>query len=188
MVVRRAPAVFLDRDGVLNEAVVIDGRPHPPRSVEELRILPGVADACARLHAEGLALVCITNQPDIARGAASPAAVEAINEQLRSSLALDAVAICPHDDADRCACRKPAPGMILDAAAALGLDLEHSVVVGDRWRDVEAGRRAGCPTVFIDQGYGEPKPDSADVVAASLAEAVPAIINLSRRSAGVPRE
>jgi D-glycero-D-manno-heptose 1,7-bisphosphate phosphatase len=182
------PAVFLDRDGVLNAALVLDGRPHPPRSTEEVTLLAGVEDACARLRAGGFALVCITNQPDIARGTLSPATLEAINESLRVRLGLDAVAVCPHDDADGCACRKPEPGLILDAAFRLGLDLDHSVVVGDRWRDIEAGRRAGCPTVLIDYAYDEPRPESPDAVATSLAEAVPLIISLSRRAAGVPTE
>jgi len=152
-----------------------------------MTLLPGVEAACAALRAEGLALVCITNQPDIARGTADVAAVNAINQRLATLLKLDAVAVCPHDDADRCGCRKPQPGLILDTAAELGLDLGRSVVVGDRWRDVEAGRRAGLPTVFIDHRYDEPRPQ-ADAVAASLAEAVPFIISLSRRKAGVPTE
>ena len=182
------PAVFLDRDGVLNAAVIVAGRPHPPRTVEEMTVLPGVAEACARLRAAGFRLVCITNQPDIARGTASAQAVDAINEQLRTSLGLDLVAVCPHDDGDGCGCRKPKPGLILDAAAQLDLDLDRSVVVGDRWRDVEAGQRAGCSTVFIDRGYAEPRPQSADAIAASLVEAVPDIIRLSRRETGVPME
>lgn len=176
------PAVFLDRDGVLNAAVVVDGRPHPPRSVDEMRLLPGVEDACARLRGAGFALVCVTNQPDIARGVTTAATVAEINEQLRRRLSLDAVAVCPHDDADGCACRKPKPGLIRDAAALLGLDLERSVVVGDRWRDIEAGRQAGCRTVLIDGAYDEPTA-VADAVAGSLDEAVPWIIGLSRREA-----
>lgn len=182
------PAVFLDRDGVLNAAVVIEGRPYPPRTVAETALLPGVEEACAALRGEGFALVCITNQPDIARGTATREAVDAINAHLQQRLHLDAVAVCPHDDADACDCRKPQPGLILRAAAQLGADLERSVVVGDRWRDVEAGRRAGCATVFVDHGYDERRPEAPDAVAGSLAEAVPMIISLSRRAAGVPRE
>ncbi|MGD0834045.1 MAG: HAD family hydrolase [Candidatus Dormibacteria bacterium] len=177
-----APAVFLDRDGVLNAAVVIDGRPHPPRDAGEMRLLPGVEGACARLREAGFILVCITNQPDIARGATTAAIVAEINGRLQRELALDAVAVCPHDDADGCACRKPRPGLILEAAAHLGVDLTRSVVVGDRWRDVEAGRRAGCRTVLLDRAYDEPMA-IADAVAGSLDEAVPLIIALSREGA-----
>jgi D-glycero-D-manno-heptose 1,7-bisphosphate phosphatase len=188
MVAGRTPAVFLDRDGVLNQAVVVDGRPHPPATADEVVIIDGVAEACAHLRAEGFALVCITNQPDIARGTTSTDTVAAINERVRSALDLDAVATCPHDDGDECACRKPAPGLILDTAASRGLDLGSSVVVGDRWKDVEAGHRAGCATVFIDHGYAEARPERPDAVATSLLEAVPVIISLSRRNAGVPME
>ena len=177
-----APAVFLDRDGVLNAAVVVNGRPHPPRSADEMRLLPGVEAACAGLRDAGFALVCVTNQPDIARGTTSATVVAEINERIQRRLALDAVAVCPHDDADECACRKPKPGLILEAATRLGLDLERSVVVGDRWRDVEAGRRAGCRTVLIDHAYDEPMA-VADAIAGSLSEAVPSIISLSRRGA-----
>lgn len=177
-----APAVFLDRDGVLNAAVVVDGHPHPPLTADEMTLLPGVEDACVRLRAAGFALVCVTNQPDIARGTTSATAVAAINERLRKRLGLDSVAVCPHDDADGCTCRKPKPGLILEAAARLGLDLTRSVMVGDRWRDVEAGRAAGCATVLIDHAYDEPMPAVPDATAASLIEALPSIIDLSRRN------
>jgi D-glycero-D-manno-heptose 1,7-bisphosphate phosphatase len=179
--VTAAPAVFLDRDGVLNAAVVVDGHPHPPRDADEMTLLPGVEEACARLREAGFTLVCVTNQPDIARGTTTAAAVAAINERLQGRLGLDAVAVCPHDDVDGCDCRKPKPGLILEAAVRLGLDLARSVVVGDRWRDIEAGRAAGCATVLIDHAYDEPVPVVADATAASLSGAVPSIIGLSRR-------
>lgn len=166
------PAVFLDRDGVLNRPVVLDGRPHPPRSVEQLELYPDAAGACARLHALGFVLVVVTNQPDVARGDLEVEVVEDIHRQLRREVPLDGLYVCLHDDADGCGCRKPAPGMLTAAAADLGLDLGRSVMVGDRWRDVEAGRRAGCRTVHIDRGYRERLPRGADFVAPSLAEAV----------------
>ncbi len=163
--------VFLDRDGVLNEALVRRGRPHPPSSVDELRILPGVPESCARLSRAGFALVVVTNQPDIARGSATPAVVEEIHAYLRSQIALDAIYVCPHDDAEGCGCRKPRAGLLLQAASDLGLDLGRSYMVGDRWRDVEAGQRAGCRTVFVDRGYDEQRPLGSDTVVASLSEA-----------------
>jgi D-glycero-D-manno-heptose 1,7-bisphosphate phosphatase len=187
-VITTQPAVFLDRDGVLNAAVIIEGRPHPPRSLAEVVLLPGVEQACSRLRAEGFRLVCVTNQPDIARGTVTAAEVDVINEHISARLALDAVAVCPHDDRNLCECRKPKPGLIVDAAAALGLDIERSVVVGDRWRDVEAARRVGCAAVFIDHDYHEPRPEGADAVAGSLFDAVPSIISLARRGAGSPTE
>ncbi len=172
-------AVFLDRDGVLNRAPVVDGKPLPPTSVEELKLLPGVEEACRQLHDAGLLLIVVSNQPDVARGTQSMATVEALNRELSSRLPLDEIRVCPHDDADRCACRKPAPGMLLDAARDREIDLESSIMVGDRWRDIEAGRRAGCKTVFIDSGYSERPPEAPDLNVRQLGEAVPWILERS---------
>ncbi|MGA7052867.1 MAG: HAD family hydrolase [Mycobacterium sp.] len=165
-------AVFLDRDGVLNDVDVLDGTPHPPARVEQLRLLPGVIEACHRLRDLGFVLVVVTNQPDIARGKQTRDEVDRMHDLLRAQLPLDEIVVCAHDDADDCPCRKPRPGMILDAAARLNLDLAESVCVGDRWRDVEAGKRAGVMAIFVDRGYGERRPTNADAVVASLPDAV----------------
>ena len=167
----RRSAVFLDRDGVLNRAVVRDRRPYPPVSAAQLEMLPGVAAACARLHDDGFVLVVVTNQPDIARGQQRVDEVDAIHRVLRDHVAVDAVYVCPHDDGDGCTCRKPQPGLLLRAAAEHGIDLPASFMVGDRWRDIEAGSRAGCRTVFIDYQYDERRPSGADVVVGDLSEA-----------------
>jgi D-glycero-D-manno-heptose 1,7-bisphosphate phosphatase len=178
-------AVFFDRDGVLNESVIVHGRPYPPTSAAELTVEDSTVEACAQLRAASLALVVVSNQPDIARRTQSRAAVDAINVALQERLPLDAILICPHDDADECACRKPKPGMLLRAARELRLDLSRSVMVGDRWRDVEAGRRAGCATVFLDRGYEEPRPERADLVVGQLQLAVPWILSrLTSRQGG----
>jgi D-glycero-D-manno-heptose 1,7-bisphosphate phosphatase len=173
-------AVFLDRDGVINQAVVRDGKPYPPACVEELEVLPGVAAALRRLKHAGYLLIVVTNQPDVARGLQSLAAVEAIHARLASILPIDDFRACYHDDGDACACRKPKPGLILDSASAHGVDLRASVMVGDRWRDVEAGEHAGCATVFLDRGYAERKPRSQDAVFESLPEAVEWILSRQR--------
>jgi D-glycero-D-manno-heptose 1,7-bisphosphate phosphatase len=168
---RGRPAVFLDRDGVLNEAFVRGGVPTPPRSLEEFRVLPGVADACAGLRQAGFVLVVVTNQPDIARGTQTRAEVDRIHQRLRSLVPLDEICVCPHDDPDACACRKPKPGMLLDAAKRLDLDLARSASVGDRWRDIEAARRAGVKAIHVDRPYDEPAPVGAQVAVADLPEA-----------------
>jgi len=165
------PAVFLDRDGVLIEALVRHGMPTPPRNLAEFRVLPGVAEACAGLRRAGFVLVVVTNQPDIARSRQTRAEVDTMNDRLRSLVPLDEVCVCPHDDADGCACRKPQPGMLLDAAGRLGLDLARSVSVGDRWRDIEAALRAGVTAIHVDRHYDEPRPVGAHVVVADLPEA-----------------
>lgn len=164
-------AVFLDRDGVINRAIVVDGRPRPPASLDELEVLPGVRDAIARLRAAGFAIVVVTNQPDVARGSQTRAVVDALHARLAADLGLDDFRVCAHDDGDGCACRKPLPGLLCEAAASRGLDLAQSFMVGDRWRDVEAGRAAGCRTVFIDRHYAERRPEKPDATVDSLAAA-----------------
>jgi len=170
-------AVFLDRDGVLNRAPVRDGRPQSVVSVEEVELLPGVPEACAMLRDAGFSLIVVTNQPEVARGRVSRDAVEAIHEFLRARLPLDEVRVCYHDDAEGCNCRKPKPGMLLEAARDRGVDLARSFMVGDRWRDIEAGRRAGCKTVFIDYGYDELRPEEMDFKADSLLSAAKWILS-----------
>ena len=175
-------AVFLDRDGVINRAFVREGKPYPPAGIAELEILPGVAEALQRLSAAGYYLAVVTNQPDVSRGKATRASIEAIHDILRERLPVDEVRVCYHDDRDECPCRKPAPGMILDAAREAGIDLPSSYMVGDRWRDVEAGRRAGCVTVFVDHGYTETEPVSPDLRVSSLAEAADRILSGAGRN------
>jgi D-glycero-D-manno-heptose 1,7-bisphosphate phosphatase len=164
------PAVFFDRDGVLNEAIIRNGKPYPPADPSQLVIANGARAALVELKREGFLLVVVTNQPDVARGKAKRADVDRINLQLAAILPLDAVEVCQHDDKDLCECRKPKPGMILRARQNLGVDLAGSFMVGDRWRDIEAGRRAGCRTILIGDGYGESFPSSPTIKLASLLE------------------
>ena len=170
------PAVFLDRDGVINRAVVRDNKPFPPMRIDEVEVLPGVPEALARLRAAGYALIVVTNQPDVARGRQTKAGVDAIHEHLAALVDIDEFRVCFHDDSDGCACRKPKPGLL---TAAPAYALNRSIVVGDRWRDIEAGRRAGCRAlVFVDYGYDEPAPVDADTRVRSLAEAADWILTL----------
>ena len=148
-------AVFVDRDGVLNAAVVTDGRPHPPASVAQLGFLPGVRERVAELRRLHFLVICVTNQPDVARGTVSREAVDEINARVRSEMRLDDLLMCCHDDRDGCECRKPKPGLLLQAAARAGIDLRRSYMIGDRWKDIACGAAAGCTTVFVDYGYAE---------------------------------
>jgi D-glycero-D-manno-heptose 1,7-bisphosphate phosphatase len=166
-------AVFLDRDGVLNRAVVRDGKPYPPASASELEIMPDAAEALHALKGLGYVLIVVTNQPDVGRGTQSQQVVEEIHSTMAQVLPVDEFVCCYHDDRDQCDCRKPLPGMLLDAAARRGIDLRASFMIGDRWRDIDAGHRAGCRAVFIDYGYRErqsTRPPECTV--RSLAEAV----------------
>lgn len=165
------PAVFLDRDGVINRVDVRRGIPYPPASLRDLAILPRVPESLRTLRADGYALIVVTNQPDVARGTASLESVARIHARLEASLALDAILTCFHDNADACDCRKPKPGLLLQAAEAFRIDLSSSFMVGDRWRDIEAGRRAGCRTIWIDGGYLERQAVNYHFRVESLAEA-----------------
>jgi len=173
-------AIFLDRDGVLNEAIVRDGKPYPPARVADLRIPNGTAAALEKLKQQDFLLLVVSNQPDVARGTQQREVVEEMTSRLRAELPLDGVLTCYHDDQDNCDCRKPRPGLMLDAAKRYGLNLSRSYMVGDRWRDIDAGAKAGCKTILIDHKYAEQLPTSKpDASVTSLAEAVEWILQNS---------
>lgn len=172
----------MDRDGVINEPVVVNGRPHPPASLAELVLSPGVAAALNSLKALGFALVVVTNQPDVPRGKTKLETVAEIHDFLAARLPLDSIRACFHDTPDNCACRKPKPGLLLGAASELNLSMRGCYMIGDRWVDVEAGRAAGCVTIFIDRGYDERRPDNPDFTCPSLTEAAEWIARREGRS------
>lgn len=168
-----AKAVFLDRDGVLNDAVYRDGVSYPPENTEAMRISDEAILAAALLKTAGYLRICVTNQPDIARGTRTPENVQAMNNKVATTLGLDDLFMCPHDNADACGCRKPAPGMLFAAMKKWGIDSARSWMVGDRWSDVAAGRAAGCRTILVGSPDGaqaeKGKPDyvAGDVLAAA---------------------
>lgn len=170
-------AVFLDRDGVINRVTLRAGKPHPPATLEELDFLPGVAEAIDSLRGAGFRIIVTTNQPDVATGIQQRAVVEAINQRIQEAFLIDDIRVCYHAEEDGCSCRKPKPGMLLDAKARWSLDLDRSFMVGDRWRDVDAGKAAGCRTILVDGGYNERKADNPDAVVKSLLEACALILN-----------
>jgi D-glycero-D-manno-heptose 1,7-bisphosphate phosphatase len=171
-------AVFLDRDGVLNRTTVQNGVPHPPGRAAELEVLPGVPEALALLGAEGLLRIVVTNQPDVARRTQTRATVEEINDRLLRELPLEAVYTCYHEDADRCECRKPRPGLLTQAASELGIDMPQSFMVGDRWSDVAAGKAAGCTTFLVDSPYSQAQRCTPDFVVVDLLAAAHRIVAL----------
>ncbi len=165
-------AIFLDRDGVLNAAIIKNGKPYPPATLTDLVIPDDVPEALHKLKSAGFMLIGATNQPDVARGTVAKETVEAINTRLMTVLALDEIRVCYHDDKDQCECRKPLPGLLTQAAKEHGIDLPASIMIGDRWKDIEAGQRAGCKTVWLDYHYQEASPQRPpDCVAMSLIEA-----------------
>ena len=170
-------AVFLDRDGVLNRAIIRAGKPYPPSSLAELEILPDAPAALMQLKRAGFTLIVVTNQPDVSRGSQTVAVVEAMHSRLRNVLPLDDILVCYHDDHDACNCRKPQPGLLLEAARRHDLQLASSFIVGDRWRDIDAGLNAGVRTVLIDSDYREREPARPPAArVASLREAAEWIV------------
>jgi len=149
------PAVFLDRDGIINRVMVADGKPYPPFGLDDFEILPGTITSLSRLADFGFVLIGVTNQPDVTRGTQSREMVESFNRVIQSRLPVREIFVCYHDNVDHCDCRKPKPGLILQAANKYGLDLSHSWMVGDRWKDISAGKAVGLKTIFVDYHYGE---------------------------------
>ncbi|HEV2319800.1 MAG TPA: HAD-IIIA family hydrolase [Verrucomicrobiae bacterium] len=178
-VLQPVPIVFLDRDGVINQALEREGKPYSPRTLEEFKILPEAACACAKLKAAGFLLVVATNQPDVGRGILESSVVEKIHAQMRAELPIDRVEVCYHagQGQSQCDCRKPKPGMLLRAARELNADLSQCWMVGDRWRDVDCGHAAGCKTIFIDRGYAEKLKQPPDFRAKNLLEAAEIIVS-----------
>jgi D-glycero-D-manno-heptose 1,7-bisphosphate phosphatase len=148
-----------------------NGKATAPFRLDELQILPGVPEALAALRAAGFQLIVVTNQPDVARGHAERAHVDAIHALMRARLPLDDIRVCYHDDRDGCACRKPHPGMIYAAAVEREIQLARSFLVGDRWRDIGAGKAAGCTTILVNAFPAETRVEP-DVEVRDLSAAV----------------
>jgi D-glycero-D-manno-heptose 1,7-bisphosphate phosphatase len=170
-------AVFLDRDGVINANIERAGRAVAPTELDQFEFLPGVAGAVVRLKAAGFLVVVITNQPDVATGLTPRATVDEMHRRIRASMPVDDIKVCFHVDRDNCTCRKPKPGLIREAEAEYGVDLSASYVVGDRWRDVEAGQGAGCHTILVGQPDQQERPCRPDKAVPSLPDAVEYILS-----------
>lgn len=172
-------AVFLDRDGVINKAIVQNGKPYPPANIEDFVFTSGTFEAIQALRKSGYLVIVVTNQPDVAKGVQSKEAVEAIHSMITQQLQVDDIKVCYHLDEDNCRCRKPKPGMILDTAKEYTIDLTRSYMIGDRWRDIEAGKAAGCRTILIkpEVAYNETQAQGMDAAFCSLCEAATFILN-----------
>lgn len=169
-------AIFLDRDGVLNKSILVEGRPFAPRSKSHLELLPSVPEAVRLLINAGFELVVVTNQPDLSRGLITNKKLKEIHEEISKLTGLKYFYVCAHNDDDKCECRKPKLGLIFKAVSELNLDIKGSYLVGDRWRDIEAGQKAGLTCFFIDYSYQEKQPLSPFFRVTSLMEAAHIII------------
>jgi D-glycero-D-manno-heptose 1,7-bisphosphate phosphatase len=164
-------AVFLDRDGVVNKAIVINGAPFSPKSMQEVEIIEDVRECIIRLEKLEFQIVVVTNQPDIAREKTSLRQVNEIHDLIKKVTGIKNFFICPHDDRDSCECRKPKSGLLVQAAKLLKIDLARSYVIGDRWKDIEAGQNVGCKCIFINRNYSEKPPKFPYTEVNSLSEA-----------------
>lgn len=173
---KKRRAIFLDRDGVINRSIIRNGKPYPPLSIDQVEILPGVEMALSQLQSAGFLLIVVTNQPDVARGSVTEDEVQEINQLLARQLPIDSFRVCFHDDRDNCNCRKPMPGLLLDACREYDIDIGVSYMIGDRWRDVEAGNNAGCKSIYINYNYDEKRPSHFYFQVNSLVEAVDIIL------------
>ena len=164
-------AVFLDRDGVINKAFIKNGLPESPNSLSELEILPGVKESISRLKKLNFICLVVTNQPDVQRGKIKKNTIIKMNNFLKKKIELDDIFVCYHDDQDNCNSRKPKPGLLLQARKKWNVDFKKSFIVGDRWRDIQAGKKVGCKTIFLDYKYKDIKPKNPDFVTDTLLNA-----------------
>ena len=156
------PAIFLDRDGVINN--IVKRSPTwigSPRTPDEWQLMAGIQEAVQLLHDAGYLIIVITNQPEIARNQTTRAQLDALHALMCQQIPqIDEVFFCPHDNEANCDCRKPKPGLILKAMREWGIDLKNSWMVGDRDKDIVAGQAAGCKTCLIQNEYHYPcEPD-----------------------------
>ena len=161
-------AIFLDRDGVLNNVNVNKGKPFSPSSFKEFKVLPNVRSTIEKFKLLNYLCIVVTNQPDISRGKISKNEVSKMNNYLKKQIKIDDLFACYHDDVDECECRKPKPGLLFFAGKKWDIDFKKSYLIGDREKDILAGNAAGCKTIFIDNNYGEKKPLSQNFTITSL--------------------
>ena len=148
-------AIFLDRDGIINKIILRNGKPCSPRIMEEFIILEDTKETVKILKDTGYTIVIVTNQPDVARRLMKIEDLEKMHNIIKEILCPDRILYCPHDDTDNCDCRKPKPGMIIKAANELNINFNKSFVIGDTWKDIEAGKSAGCITILVDTQYNK---------------------------------
>lgn len=148
-------AVFLDRDGVINKVILREGKPFSPRRLDQYVLNDGIRETVHQLKGNGFRIIVVSNQPDLARGEITEDILDSMTERLKSEIQIDDIYICPHDDHHNCSCRKPRPGMLLQAAQKWDIDLTESFLIGDTWKDMEAGKAAGCKTILLNTPYNQ---------------------------------
>ena len=174
-------AIFLDRDGVLNRTIIVNGKPFAPKTLDNFELLPEALPALSILKNSGFKLIVVTNQPDVGNGLVKKSTVERMHLKLLEELPIDDIFVCFHSQQENCLCRKPHIGMLIVAAKQHNIDLENSYMIGDRCSDILAGKAAHCFSIFIDRKYKEPPPDNPDSVAFNVLAASKIVIkNISK--------
>ena len=174
-------AVFLDRDGVINKVIMRNGKPSSPWKVEEFEIFPDVKECLEAFKEMGFMNIVFTSQPDISRGNFKMEDLEKMHKIITETLPIDEIKVCPHDDKDNCSCRKPKPGLILEAAKRWSIDLENSFVIGDAWKDIGAGKAAGCKTFLLRREYNKDFQKDYNFEVDNLKKTVEIIKNLNKK-------
>jgi D-glycero-D-manno-heptose 1,7-bisphosphate phosphatase len=177
--------VFIERDGVLNRIRVERQYQVSPLTLQDFEVKTEAVPLLKRLKAAGLVVIATTNQPGLSRGYQSRGELDRMHELLRRTFALDDILVCPHDETDRCPCRKPQPGLLIEAAFKWHLNLDHSFVISDKWPDAEAARTVGCTSLLVKSPWlGNVH---RDFVVPDLAGAVDKILALKDRPRSVVR-
>lgn len=171
-------AVFLDRDGVINKAIVREGKAYPPKNFKEFEILPDVEKALLMLKKEGFLLIIVTNQPDVGDKKQEKKIVDSFHDYLLKNFPIDCIEVCFDRNSSY---YKPKTKMFESAGKKFNIDFENSYMIGDRWRDIEAGKAIGCKTFFIDYGYNEMLHSKPDFVISSLYEAANKLLKLNKK-------
>ena len=177
---KKRAAIFLDRDGTLNKAFIKKGLPISPASFSKFKILPGVKSSITKLKKLKYLCLLITNQPDVSRKKIKKKVVIKMNKFIKKKINLDDVFVCYHDDNDNCNCRKPKPGLLIKASKKWKINFKKSFMIGDRWKDISAGKKVGCKTIFINNNYKKDKIVKANFTFKSLSKAVNKIKKITK--------
>ena len=159
--------------------MIIDGKSYAPRSLKDFKIFPKVKSDIKKLKNRGFKVFVITNQPDIGNKLLKKKTLNEMHSLLKTKVPIDKIYFCPHTKNDRCKCRKPKPGMIIKASNNLKIRLKESYVIGDRKTDIDAGLKAGCKTIFVNNNYYEKRPTKQEKTVKSLHAAVKYILKIN---------
>jgi D-glycero-D-manno-heptose 1,7-bisphosphate phosphatase len=174
-------SVFFDRDGIINKALVKNNKPYSPLTVKEFKFTDYIKLGCEALERAGFFLFIVTNQPEISRGNLQQNELNLINLLIYQTLPVKEILVCPHSHEDLCSCRKPSAKMISDAANSYNIDLKNSWLIGDRWKDIDCGFKAGCKTIFVDYNYDEILKEKPNFIVSSVSSAINIILEESKK-------